>query len=195
MNSTDLLVRKQLITKKIAELGGIYADDLRLGKKCAIEHRNDILLLEGVIDLICSVNIEGSSSGVITITTLDISYSDINIYSGTTSITGDFIITSASSLVEIIYQINEYQTKYKASIIDSNHIKVYTTDCTDENKLSYRWIFSGGTSLSFTGMTSTGCSVSTNSCITEDELKTLLDNISEKYNICFQPYGFSYQSN
>lgn len=51
MNETDLLVRRQLILKKIAELGGIYADDLRLGKKCALEHRNDLLLLKEILEL------------------------------------------------------------------------------------------------------------------------------------------------
>lgn len=32
-----------------------------------------------------------------------------------------------------------------------------------------------------------------NNCFTEDQLSLMLDNFSEKYNICFQPYGFNYK--
>lgn len=90
-NNQDILVRSQLISSKIGELGTDYTNKLKLGIRCINDCKTDILILSSVLEL----------------------------------------------------------------------LSCYKTTLTDN-------------------------------CYTEDDLITLLDNISDKYDITFQPPGFEY---
>ena len=52
MNQTDLQDRIYVIVKKISELGKQYSDDLRLGKSCALKHKQELLILERVLEML-----------------------------------------------------------------------------------------------------------------------------------------------
>lgn len=52
LNQLDLQDRIYLIVEKISELGRQYSDDLRLGKSCALKHKQQLLFLEGVLEIL-----------------------------------------------------------------------------------------------------------------------------------------------
>lgn len=71
MTQEDLLVRIQLIGMKISSLGNQYATDLKLGKKCALKDRNDLIVLEGILQLLQCIDVYNENSNCISNTELD----------------------------------------------------------------------------------------------------------------------------
>lgn len=52
LNSTDLLIRKQLLTIKLSNIGNDYIDSLIYGKKCVNSIKSDIQYIVGVLNML-----------------------------------------------------------------------------------------------------------------------------------------------
>ncbi len=194
LNSTDLLVRKELISCKIGHLGAQYADDLRLGKSCSLKHRNELFLLQGVLELLKCYNPEGINTGTIQVTVnYDpiISDSIFEIFVGDTSITGPDYYTADIRI--LVAHINDYQSTYVAStnVTDSTEgLMTLTSECGVSGEISVVIKEIGNMYFDYNGMSENVCTGV--NCVTEEEIQEMLNKVCKKYNLCFQPIGFSY---
>lgn len=198
LTSIDLLIRQQLILQKIAELGNVYADDLRCGKKCELKDRDKLLMLEIYNELINDYKL--ASNGINSIATIEIQFLTpgkvFNVYQffvdGTPitdvlqyTLTG--IDDNLNVLNSIVNSINTYQNIFTATLSETTVI--VNGPCTN-GLMTSETLLCGFIYTNFTGGI---CNeLITTNCITEEQIQTLFDTISEEYNICFPPLGATF---
>ncbi len=200
MNSLDIQVRIWRIVEKLNCLGNEYANDLRLGKKCSLEHRNDILLLQGVLNILkCYQYLHNTpetlSVGQISnIIPLSVGTIGLNITSGGITITGDFPVNSDNAESDIINAINSYNSGYIASPNEDTLGVIDITGPCNARKLSYSVIL-GILTMDLTGMSGGICAsetIESDNCFTEKQMQELLNRVNKKYKLNFAPIGATY---
>lgn len=213
LNSTDLLVRVQLIGCKLSVLSKKFADDLKYGKKCTPKDRETLLLLNIYLEILQCYNVicvPGQitlSTGIIQVTAVNIndSYSirlsvgpvNMGSYTALTTSTTDFMIgltdsinsQSATTKVVAVFSpgdpgIITLTGPCTNPLVDISVSGLTATPTTSINNT----MFSGG-------ICSTTCPTVGTPCFTELDIQNILDKIEELGNICFQAPGFSYTDN
>jgi len=193
LTSNDLLIRQQLILQKIAELGNVYANDLRWGKKCELKDRNRLLMLEIYSEIINEYNV----SNVNSVGTIAVEYTlppgnDIYYQVFVNGIAICENITYHTSFPEIpaidtsiVNGINSYQSKYVATpkYDGKGYYVIVEGDCNEEEMT----MVTSGCSFFVEGLSGGVCQK--NNCIDNDDMLKMFDTISSEYNIIFPPLG------
>lgn len=200
LNQLDLQDRIYLIVEKISELGNQYSDDLRLGKSCALKHKQQLLFLEGVLEMlkcyqpIGKINITKYSIGSIIVGNNTDTIGVFDIYINNEFIE-EFSINSPNtpSLVNSLVQgINNSDKNYNAYSVD-NIVYIYSTISGDYLPLEVRLVSGKILVGTWEGLYGTKTSISeADNCLTEEKIQSLLDFISKEYNICFPPIGTTF---
>ncbi len=187
LSQNDLNIRTWLITQKVSELSAQYSQSLRLGRPCSLKERNSLLLLEGVLDLLKCYQIIGDNTGIIyQVFGSGGKASTIEIFINNISISGQVTCIDNTYLTDAI---NLYQSNYIATN-DGDNI-IITSSCSFSGKLSYNILDLGYSTVTVDGMTNNACEINS-SCYTEQDLQTLLDKVSEEYDLNFKPVGYTY---
>lgn len=198
MNQTDLNVRLQLTGCKYGELINSYITDLKYGRKCKSTDLHDLMLLNAYIELMECYKLKPAdivSTGSINVTYfnkgtgLSVTVGEVNISSGVTVGANNANEFSAT----LVDDINSFQDIYIATLDTSGELYVINiTGPCDAGSLNALQTGGGPIDFTISGMAGGVCGIEYNNCITEDELQTMIDNISTLTNICFQPEGFTY---
>ncbi len=200
LSELDLNVRRWLITQKVSELSAQYSESLRLGKPCALKERDSLLLLEGILDLLkcyqyLGVHILEYSTGTITVGDNKDGLKTFGIYINNELIQ-EFTITNpdVSTLVNTI--VNGINDAGKPYIVTSSNNVVTITSIDSGEDLPLDIITTNGEPFigEWEGLNGNQITITeSDNCYTEQELQTLLDEVSEKYDLNFKPINYTYE--
>lgn len=199
ISQQDLNVRLQLAGCKFSDLAQRFNKDLLYGRKCVTENRTDLMLLNVYLEMLECYRIgipEVQSVGSFQITTLTLGFT-LEVFVDGVSITGvqtAIISNRNTAMTALVTIINNYQSTYTAVLNTENDL--YKVDlygpCTGGEVTYETNATMGEIVLSTEDLTGGVCAVEYDNCLTEDELKTIIDKISTLTGLCFQPYGFTY---
>ncbi len=202
MTQTDLDVRLQLSGIKFSELSKRLANDLKYGKKCTLKHREDLLLLNIYIEMLecydlCIPVEEVLSTATLSITSvlldgsLSLRITPSLVAVGTYTALSTNVVDFMNGLIASINGqtptsgISAELTEADPPVIlltgscEDVDIEIVSTD------VEYSFIeFSGGV-----------CAVECPedaTCLTEYEVKEIVEKISLLTGICFMPENFTY---
>lgn len=202
ISQQDLLVRLQLAGCKYSDLAQRFNKDLLYGRKCVTENRTDLFLLNVYLEMLeCykTATAEVQSSGYFQVTTSTAGFT-LEIFIDGVSITGLQNITSPNRntvMTAAVSIINSYQDVYTASLDTTSDLYkvVITGPCTGGTITYETDATKGEIVLGIENLTGGVCEVTYDNCLTEDELLTVFDKISDLTSLCFQPLGFTYTEN
>ena len=203
ISQQDLTVRLQLASCAYSELANSFANNLKYGRKCAIDNEKTLLLLNAYIELIeCYKldSVEVKSIGYYNIETVFVSLFDTyEAYIDGVLMAGPLSILDYTELGVFIDTFNE-----NASIYSPGYSVAYVPSALKMIELAFSGPCSGGsvtmvhnlesgsetTVVELTGGVCKG--VKYNNCISEKQLLSIFDRISKITGVCFQPLGFTY---
>lgn len=178
-------IRLQKLICCIGTLGGEIQGMIAVGNECYKEKLKHLKILVGYLDALKCYNVTEETNAVATFTFLGDPGSgtgSIEFFVNGVSISGIYNVTTGTLLQNnqwLADQINNYSTDYIAEVVDgiiniTGDCHNHTLDFTDTNRTGW-----GTMSTNFTG----GNCI--DNCLTETQVLTMFDKVSEYCDICF----------
>lgn len=211
LTQQDLNVRLQLTSCAYSNLANSFANNLKYGRKCAVDNEKTLLLLNAYIELIecykldeetipsdttASFNIADYFGDFVALSTVQFIFDGV--------VVGDaYPVVTEFDLIYIVDQLNLLQSDYVVALTGSGIFKptifTFTGSCSTTIPISVE-LFYGERSellpLTLTlGECASGGIKKYNNCISEKQLLTIFDKISKITKICFPPITIIYTPN
>jgi hypothetical protein len=209
VSQQDLNVRLQLTGCAYSKLANEFANNLKYGRKCAIDNEKTLLLLNAYIELMECYQLELVSTYSNTTASFNfLDYYEIGLlttefYFNDVLVGEPYEIDSELDLENAAAELNLLQSDYVITLeVDISKpsskpsILVFTGSCSTTTSISIVFNYDGGRSQILNLPLSLGnCSSRTkkyNNCISEKQLLSIFDKISKITGVCFKPLGFTY---
>jgi hypothetical protein len=209
ISQQDLTVRLQLTGCAYSKLANEFADNLKYGRKCAIDNEKTLLLLNAYIELIECYKLDTTIVSTNTTASFNIAdymdggaalLSTVQFVFDGVVVGGAYAVLSELDLLHIVDQLNLLQSDYVVALTGSGIFKptifTFTGSCSTTIPISV--ILSYGERSELLPLTLTlgecesGGIKKYNNCISEVQLLSIFDKISKITGVCFQPLGFTY---
>jgi hypothetical protein len=200
LTQQDFDVRLQLINCCIGNKAGTLIDKIKIGAKDVNCKLQDLEVSIKMLEYLKCYKLdipEVQSVGSFQITTLTVGFT-LEIFIDGVSITGiqtASITNRNTTMHALVNIINSYQSTYTAVINETGDLhSVDLYGPCEGGTLTYETDgTSGEIELSLTDLEGGECAIEYNNCLTEDQIIAMIDWMSNKCNLCFQPPGFLYE--